>query len=157
MQSINKVPIMDATRKVTIHIKPLDVKRGKSGKEDECAAARACLHDLGATEARVHVARTYVQLPAKLARKYGNAPRTRGPVWVRFATPAALRTEIVTFDRAAKFEPGDYTLPPPSHRTTGKRQGGKKIVKRGSYKRPSPRHVLAGVRKFKPGELKTAA
>lgn len=157
MQLIGKVPIMDARKKAVIHIKPLDVTRGKKGSPGKCAAARACVHDLGAKHALVHVSRTYIELPAKEARQYGKPPRTRGPVWVRFQTPVALRTEVALFDRAAKFQPGEYTLPPPSHRTTGKRQGSAKIVKRRSYKRPSPRHVMTGVRTFKPGELRTAA
>lgn len=162
MQTINKIPVLDATKRATIHIKPLDVKRGKSGDPGTCAAARACLHDLGAIAARVHVGRTYVELPARAARRFGAKPakgaRMGRHVWVRFRTPPALRTEVAMFDRAAKFQPGEYTLPPPqpSHRARGKRYGGKTVRKRGSYKRPAPRHVMTGVRQFKPGELRTA-
>lgn len=162
MQTINKVPVIDARKAAKITIKPLDVKRGDSKDPGRCAAARACLHDMHAIAARVHVGRTYVELPVKLARRYvgvrGTNGTKRGPVWVRFRTPPALRTEIVSFDRSKHFDPGIYILPPPqpSHRARGKAYGGKKVVKRGSYKRPAPRHVLGGVRRFEPKELRAA-
>jgi hypothetical protein len=159
MQTINKVPVFDARKPAKITIKPLDVRRGNVKDPGACAAARACLHDMHAIAARVHVGRTYVELPAKLARRYGAKPaKQRGPVWVRFRTPPALRTEIVSFDRSKQFDPGDYVLPPPqpSHRARGKAYGGKRVVKRGSYKRPVPRHVLGGVRRFEPKELRRA-
>jgi hypothetical protein len=161
MRSINKVPVIDARRPASITIRPLDVKRGRGLNPGKCAAARACLRDMHAIQARVHVGRTYVELPVKLAKQYGARAKnkTRGPVWVRFRTPPALRTEIVTFDRAKQFDPGDYTLPPPqpSHRARGKSYGGKQAKKRkrtGGYKRPTPRHVLGGVRHFEPKELR---
>lgn len=159
MQTINKIPVIDARKPANITIRPLDVKRGNAKDPGACAAARACLHDMNAIAARVHVGRTYVELPTKLARRYGArvSPKHEGTVWVRFRTPPALRTEIVSFDRAKQFDPGEYILPPPqpSHRARGKAYGGKKVVKRGSYKRPSPRHVLGGVRRFDPKTLVT--
>lgn len=166
MQTINKIPVLDAYRRAKITIKPLDAKRGKGLDPGKCAIARACLRDMSAIAARVHVGRTYVELPAKLARKYGvkKAP-ARGPVWVRFRTPMALRTEIVSMDRHKHFDPGEYTLPPPqpSHRARGKRYGGasakrtKRTKRTAAYRRPAPRHVLGGVRKFEPKDLRTAA
>jgi|SRR6185312_7391883 len=161
MRTIDKVPVLNATKQAVIHIKPLDVKRGNTGDPGKCAAARACVHDLHASAALVHVARTYVQMTAKAARQFvsGRNEHKRGPVWVRFRTPLAVRTEVVTFDRASKFQPGTYTLPPlqPSHRATGRRIGGPH-KKRKTYvsRRPRPRHVLAGVRKFEPQELASA-
>lgn len=159
MQTINHVPVLDARKPASITIKPLDVRRGNSKDPGKCAAARACLHDMHAIAARVHVGRTYVELPAKVAKQYGaRIKRSRGPVWVRFRTPPALRTEIVSFDRAKHFDPGDYVLPPPqpSHRARGRAYGGRKVLKRASYKRPAPRHVLGGVRRFEPKELRAA-
>lgn len=162
MRKINKVPVIDARKQAKITIRPLDVKRGKGLNPGSCAAARACLRDMQAMQARVHVGRTYVELPAKVAARYGAKPKgkSRGPVWVRFRTPNALRTEIATFDRGHNFDPGDYTLPPPqpSHRARGKAYGGRHVVKRRTasarrYKRPAPRHVLGGVRRFEPKEL----
>jgi hypothetical protein len=159
MQTINQVPVLDARKAAKITIRPLDVKRGNSKDPGKCAAARACLHDMKAIAARVHVGRTYVELPAKIAKQYGaKTKKERGPVWVRFRTPTALRTEIVSFDRSHNFDPGDYVLPPPqpSHRARGKAYGGKRVVKKASYKRPAPRHVLGGVRHFEAKELRAA-
>lgn len=173
MQAINEVPVFNATKSAKITITPLDVKRGDKKDAGKCAAARACVHDMSAVAARVHVGRTYVELPAKQARRYGVKAPNGSPVWVRFRTPNSLRTEIVAFDRAKSFDPGDYILPPcqPSHRATGRRYGGngadaKQVstarrtmaskAKGGGtrYKRPAARHVLGGVRKFDPKELK---
>lgn len=160
MQTINRVPVIDARRPATITIKPLDVRRGDKKDPGKCAAARACLHDMHAIAARVHVGRTYVELPVKLARRYGAKTRSNARrVWVRFRTPPALRTEIVSFDRANKFDPGEYILPPPqpSHRARGRAYGGKKVVKSAHpRRRPTPRHVLGGVRRFEPKELRAS-
>ncbi len=173
MRSIDGTPVLDATKPAKITITPLDVERGNAKDPGACAAARACMHTLHAAHARVYIARTFVELPAKIARRYGVRPENkRGPVWVRFRTPPALRTEIITFDRGKHFDPGEYILPPcqPSHRATGKRYGGKtpraiaaaaaRVAKparrKKKYKRPAPRHVLSGVRHYDPKEFAKA-
>jgi hypothetical protein len=169
MRTINDVPVLDATKPAKITITPLDVRRGNAKDPSACAAARACMHTLRAAHARVYVGRTFVELPAKTARRYGARPESkRGAVWVRFRTPTALRTEIVSFDRSKQFDPGEYILPPPqpSHRATGKRYGGKTPRgiaaaaarsmdrrKKKKYKRPAARHVLGGVRHYDPDQF----
>jgi hypothetical protein len=73
------------------------------------------------TKARVHLGCTYVEV---------------GNKWLRYKTPAAIRTEIISFDRGATFTPGPYTLRPmpPSHR---KRYG----AAQGSKPENKPRHL----------------
>lgn len=127
---INGQTVLDATKKVKIHITAGDVKKGSTKDPGACAAALACMRELNATQARVHVGRTYLKINDK---------------WVRYHTPAALRTEIVAFDRGGKFEPGEYTLSPmvPSLKLGQRRNPGPKLKK---GKKPRARHVTVGIR-----------
>jgi hypothetical protein len=93
--------VVDAPRNRTIHITNRDVKRGGVKDPYSCAAALACKRDLGCTEARVNVGRTYLR---------------KGNKWVRFLTPTSLKYEIVAFDRGGQFEPGEYVLLAPKGR-----------------------------------------
>lgn len=122
--------VIDAKEPVVIHVKPIDVERGNTKDPGGCAAARACMRELHATAARVHIGRTYLKFEDK---------------WIRFHTSRALRSEIVAFDRGGKFEPGEYTLSPmqPAKRM-GKRQGTPSKAKRGR-KRAKP-HLITGIR-----------
>jgi hypothetical protein len=133
---INGKKVINATKPVVLHISERDVASGAVKSPAGCAAALACLRQLKAANARVHLGRTYVEI---------------GDKWVRFQTPQSLRAEIVSFDRGGAFDPGDYTLRvmTPNRIPAGKRQGGKsdnirprkpvKIARR-SY------HVTTGVR-----------
>jgi hypothetical protein len=97
---INGKKVVDATSKATIHITPLDATKGANKDPAACAAARAAKRDIAdCLSARVHIGRVYVEHKNK---------------WVRYFTPEALRTEIIAFDRGGTFQPGDYTLMPPS-------------------------------------------
>ncbi len=89
---INDIDVIDATKKLTIRITEEDVKKGGLKNAKACAAARAIKRIGHFKNARVHISRTYVQ------NKAGD--------WVRYTTPAALRREIVAFDRGGSFEPG---------------------------------------------------
>ena len=128
---INGLPVVDATKRLQITIKDTDVKNGKTKDPGACAAARACIRQLHCNAARVHLGRTYLQM---------------GKKWVRFNTPEAIRAEIISFDRGALFQAGNYTLSPPqpSHRGNRKRQGSD-APSRGGKARAKP-HVIHGVR-----------
>jgi hypothetical protein len=128
---INGEKVVDATKPLKLTITDRDVSLGNTKDPGACAAARACMRETHATAARVHVGRTYLKI---------------GEKWVRFNTGAALRSEIVAFDRGGKFEPGEYKLSPPqpSHRASGKRQG-TTPTRRTGKKRAKP-HIMTGVR-----------
>lgn len=132
---INGLPVVDAHKKVKLHINNNDIRNGDNKDPASCAAARACMRELtGIDEARVHMSRTYLRT---------------GNKWKRYTTSAALRTEIVAFDRGGKFAPGAYMLGPcqPSKKATGKRQGGPDKPSKGAKKhRVRPYHHVAGVR-----------
>lgn len=91
-------PVVDATLPLEIHITPEDVKSGRTKDPSRCAAARAICREMHAPAARVHVGRTYIEKP---------------DVWIRYDTPRSLRTEVITFDRGGKFEPGPHVLKVP--------------------------------------------
>lgn len=96
MAKITKIegkPVKDAKRALTVVITHADVKQGAKKNQHSCAAAVSLCRQFEA--AQVHVTRTYVKKNGK---------------WYRYYTPAALRSEIVSFDRGGKFEPGVYTL-----------------------------------------------
>ena len=128
--------VIDAKRPLVLSITPKDVAKGKKRAPDCCAAAQACVRQLKADQARVFLSRVYVEFPDK---------------WVRYSTPPALRTEIVSFDRGHRFEAGDYRLAPlqPTVALGKKRRngrdykGGKKTPQRGNRMK---QHVTTGVR-----------
>jgi len=126
------LPVVDAPRKLTIRVTESDVQKGNTKDPGKCAAAQALLREKDCTEARVHLGRTYLKL---------------GKKWVRYHTPVSLRGEIISFDRGAIFQPGEYTLTPmqPSHRATGKAHGSPKTKKKGTKPRAKP-HIVYGVR-----------
>ncbi len=130
---IDGLKVVDPRSPIVITVTPRDAKNGQNKNPSGCAAALACVRDVpGCTQARVHLGRTYLRLEDK---------------WLRFKTPRPLRTEIVSFDRGAIFQPGEFRLEPlaPSDRAKGKRQGGadkpkKKFAKKRTY------HTITGVR-----------
>ncbi len=131
--------VVDATKRLTIHISPADCKVGRTRRPESCAAALACLREVpGCTEARAHIARTYVKMKDH---------------WVRYKTPGSLRGEILAFDRGGRFQPGEYELVPlpKSDRANGKAHSGKAhskpTLKRGRKgKHRAKPHIIHGVR-----------
>jgi hypothetical protein len=135
---INGAKVVDATKPLTIEILPKDIQKGNNKDPGACAAAQACLRQLHATAARVHIGRTYLMIDKK---------------WLRFNTPRSLRSEIIAFDRGGAFAPGEYTLKPlqPSERAKrGKRAGSADKTdrngRRNTKKRPRAKHVVTGIR-----------
>ena len=99
---INGKKVVDAKGPLRISISARDAALGKTKDPAKCAASRAIIRTVAdAKGARVHLGRTYIEMEDK---------------WVRYKTPEALKTEIVSFDRGAKAEHtiGDYTLYAPS-------------------------------------------
>lgn len=129
---INGLPVTDASKKLAVHITKRDVSLGATKDPGGCAAARAIVRQTGCQQARVHIGRTYIKFDNK---------------WVRYATPPALRSEIVAFDRGGDFEPGDYTLHAiPPAKQKGIQQGTahtKSKYRAGAPKRHN--HILTGV------------
>lgn len=140
---IHGKPVVNAKKVVTLHISPMDVKKGSVKDPGACAAARAAMRAVpNCIAARIHIGRAY------LLGKDGK--------WLRYKTPEALRGEVITFDRGGKFQPGEYTLRPMSpsdmkpHREKNfvssdtNRSGPKNAPSKG----PRKFHVVKGVRQF---------
>ncbi len=139
---INGRPVVNATRKVLLHISAADAKKGNVKDPGACAAALAAIRAVPDTiAARIHLGRAY------LLNKKTNK-------WMRYKTPDALRSEIVAFDRGGSFEPGDYELRPLSPSDSEPRRPGLKFARdpdrggKGANKTKHPRklHVVRGVR-----------
>ena len=131
---INGLPIVDAKKRIKIAITKRDCKLGKTKDPGACAAARAILRQTHCKQARVHLSRTYVQM---------------GKKWVRYHTPHSIRSEVISFDRGAKFSPGVYTLSPmsPTNKLGSYTHKSKHKNKRTGKKR-APYHTVHGVRTF---------
>lgn len=102
-----------------------------------CAAAVALCRQPDVEAARVHLSRVYIK-----HKREG---------WVRYATPPALRNEIIAFDRGGAFAPGEYKLSPlqptirnrPNAPKKAYKAAKKKVPQRGNRAKP---HVVSGVR-----------
>lgn len=131
---INGKKVVNAKSPLILEITKGNVTKGNVKDPASCAAARACIRQLKAKSARVHVSTTYVEFDNK---------------WVRYRTPASLRTEIVSFDRGKSFEPGTYHVCPlqPSHQASGRRMGSpnRKAKSTPSKARAKPHHTT-GIR-----------
>lgn len=136
---INGKKVVNATKPLHLTITDNDVKKGATKDPGGCAAARAVIRTVpNCTKARVHLGCTYVE---------------EGNKWLRYKTPDAIRTEIISFDRGANFTPGEYTLRPmpPSHRQRyGEAQGSATNKNRTKKARPTiarvKHHEVSGVR-----------
>lgn len=110
--TLDGLPILNATKSVVLHITDKDIKSSKKRSNNACAAAKACMRQMKVSDVRVHLGRVYVKKAATSKH------------WVRYLTSPTLRREIVAFDRGGSFEPGEYKLSKivPS-KATGKKVG----------------------------------
>lgn len=97
MRLIDGTPVVDADKPVTVHITSDDCARGSKKDPERCAVALALKRITDCDESRVHLGCTYL--------RFGNR-------WLRYATPASLKSEIISFDRGGGFYPGDFRLHP---------------------------------------------
>jgi len=128
--------VTDSKTPLVLKITKKDISGGKTKMPDACAAAVCAMRECkGAVSAHIHLSRAYVEYPKKI---------------VRYTVPAALRTEIVSFDRGHSFTSGEYTLLPvaPSNRLGKDKRGFTASGPRLTRKRPP--HFLSGVRAHAP-------
>ncbi len=92
------LPLVDASDDLDIEIRAGDVSSATQKDPANCAAANAAKRVLQ-TEVEVHLSRIYIKDKKR---------------WIRFITPEHISREIVSFDRGAVFEPGEYTFKAPS-------------------------------------------
>lgn len=134
IKAIDGKPVFDAKKAIVLDVSKNDVDKADPKEPADCAVARACRRQLHAKEVRVHLARVYVRM------NEGN--------WTRYQTPAAMRSEIIAFDRGGAFSPGEYQLRPitPSEQISNKRKRpGPRKNRKVPQKRKAP-HVVTNVR-----------
>lgn len=90
--------VVDATRDVEVEVTPSDVSASKKREHAVCAMAVACKRKTHATGVIISRAVAYV---------------IKGRRAERYLVPASVAREIVSFDRGAGFEPGEYKLTKP--------------------------------------------
>lgn len=134
---LNGKPVVDAGMPLVLTIERGDIRGAKAGSPEKCGAARAIVRqEAGAIAAHVFRAVTYVEYNDRVER---------------FATPARLRQETISFDRGApdKFLEGDYRLLPPSaaHKLGADRRPGRPG---GADKRRAPAFDVEGGRPKSP-------
>ena len=133
---IDGLPVRNLKKAIRLTITAEDCRHGNTRAPSGCAAALAAQRLPHVSEARVHIGRIFL----KIGKRY----------WLRGKTPGALRTEIISFDRGGKFEPGVYTIRPlsPSEFPRGARTGGKDRTNRNSRRgvRMRPMKIIKSVR-----------
>src|SRR5207302_4418443 len=82
---------VDSKHRVTVQVTAKDSARGKRLKATECALAVAAKRDFKADGVVIGLSRSYI---------------INGKKAVRFATPAHIAREIISFDRHQDFAPG---------------------------------------------------
>lgn len=88
---------VDADHSVEVSVNAKDCRDAEKLNPTECALARAARRELHAEGVIIGMTSSYI---------------INGKTALRFATPASVQREIVSFDRHQDFSPGDYYLTP---------------------------------------------
>lgn len=131
LRMLDGLPVVDADSDVVLHVTKKDVQNSKKKNPDECAAAQAGKRELK-REVKVFLSRMYVKDKNK---------------WIRYLTPSNAAREIVSFDRGAEFEPGEYKF---KAATSGQRLGV-------THPGPRPKKSKHGTRQHKTGNVRIRA
>jgi hypothetical protein len=131
MRKIGGMDVGNASLPVRITVTEEDIKSGRRKNPDACAVALAAVRRVkGVTAAKAHLGCIYLLVNGK---------------WRRWMTPAALRTEIIVFDRGGRFVPQVFDLhPPPVARLVSRARrlnGHAPRPKRSRWKRHKPTHT----------------
>ena len=125
----NVKKVEDSKHRLTVDVHQTDVNAAKRFAHAECAMAVACQKKEQADGVIISIGSAYVIK--------GNTAR-------RYAVPASVAREVVSFDRHNEFVPGSYHLAPPapSNRIGYTRPtGGPNNKKRGPVKRHFTQNV----------------
>ncbi len=130
----NVLHVVDATDDIDIRVTKVDTASKAVRNHKECALAHACKRAMQADGAIINVTSAYV---------------IKGDTAVRYKLPETISREIVSFDREAGFEPGDYHLhtPPPSSKLGNDKRSGSRTYTKGNGQTIQPHHITEGVRR----------
>lgn len=115
--------VVDAKEPIVVEVTPADTRSAKVRNHQACAMAVACKRAEGADGVIVSMSMAYV---------------INGPLATRYRLPQSVIREVVSFDREAGFDLGEYQLSPPVptgklgavRGSNGKHTGEKKKIKR---------------------------
>lgn len=128
------IRVIEAKRPMIVSVNATDVQRARSKRPTACAMARACKRSHPEIqEAFFFKSCAYLQESDKITK---------------YLLPSSVQKEIVAFDRAREFEPGNYHLSPvsPSQRRGVRSTARPTGTKTGKGSR-SPMHRTTNVRK----------
>lgn len=129
----NVTTVKDASRPLTVRVTEADVRASKKKDHSGCAVAKACLRFKPVDGAIVSVSTAYL---------------IKGNSAIRYKVPQAVAREIISFDRAAVFSPGEYTLnSPASFNKLGATSATGSNNRSGTGKARGFNHVSHGIRK----------
>lgn len=121
----NVAKVVEAKRDTQIRVTAEDCRAGKRKGPSSCAMAKAFEREYDGAIVSLSVA--YL---------------IKGDVATRYVVPQAVSREIVSFDRAKKFEPGEYSLKAPSkHRTMKAERASAAARNGGPAYRNSPKYM----------------
>lgn len=122
--------VVDAKKDVSIEVTAGDCRNGKMKSASSCAMARAFEREYDGAIVSLRVA--YL---------------IKGDKAIRHLVPPSVSREIVAFDRARKFAPGEYELKAPKGRETlGQIKAHSAKWRRLGNKTTKPSHKTAGIR-----------
>lgn len=120
----NVTSVEDATQILEVEVKPCDITSSKIKNQRGCVFARAVKRNYQITGAVIAVSTAYLISGSKATR---------------YSIPPSLSKEIVAFDRAGKFEPGEYYINKPQFKLdtprTSKRPMGKRSTNKDAKKK----------------------
>lgn len=123
----NVKSVEDATKPIHVEVTPRDVSTSKRKAHAECAMAVACKRSMNLDGVIIATSRAYL---------------IKGDEATRYNVPETVAREVVSFDRGASFEPGEYDLIPPSETDKlGHQSGGhSSSVNKGSQRKLTVHH-----------------
>jgi len=126
--------LLDATRGFTYTITSADRRGAKPGTDDECVHARAIRRELKADEVHCNTSVIWVR---------------KGKVATRYRTPAAVRDQIMLFDKTkgAQADDGDFYARPMN--PAGRMGSDRRPSNRGGgadKRQRLPLHLMPGLR-----------
>jgi hypothetical protein len=125
----NVTSVADATKNLRVRVSKQDNQSAKVKNHKACAMAVATKRQEHADGVIVSMSSAYV---------------VKGTKAVRYRLPQSVTREVVSFDRKAGFDPGDYHMasPDPSHKIGATHEGRTQTTSQ----QKSPKHTTGGVR-----------
>jgi hypothetical protein len=133
MSQVTPTTVVDARKTIRFTVTKADIEKSARKDSSKCVLAVAVKREFHADAVQIHMSRAYVKI---------------GDRWTRYLIDARSARELVSFDRGASFEPGEYTLrmPQPSQKL-GATRSRSKSTGNGKKRTPAVHLKTKNVRK----------